>query len=72
MKKTVKIALKRFIILLLCLVMGFGLFAAVGGSNRTATIIIGSICLGLILIYWIWAIIIIRREDQKKKKKDGK
>ncbi len=75
MKKSVKIALKRFIILLICLVMVLALTLAGNKHlNDTARIVIG-ICAGVsVIVYWIYAIISIRRDEQRKKRneKDGK
>ena len=75
MKKSVKIAWKRFLILLICLVMVLALTLAGNKHlNDTARIVIGT-CAGVsVVVYWIYAIISIRRDEQKKKRnqKDGK
>lgn len=67
MKKSIKIALKRFIILFLCLLMVVTLFSVSGNKNSTVSIVVGCISLGIMVIYWIYAIISIRRSEQKKK-----
>ena len=68
MKKSVKIALKRFLVLLICLVMVMSLFAGIDGVDNTVRIVAAIVCGSLIVIYWIYAIITIRRDDQRKKK----
>lgn len=67
MKKETKIAWKRFIVLLVVLAMFFGVFAGIpSGISSTAKIVVGSVLLGLLAIYWIFAIILIRRKAQKE------
>jgi protein-S-isoprenylcysteine O-methyltransferase Ste14 len=67
MKKDTKIAFKRFIVLLIVLAMFFGVFAGIpSGISSTAKIVVGSILLGLLVIYWIVALILIRRKSQKE------
>ena len=67
MKKDTKIAFKRFIVLLIVLAMFFGVFAGIpSGISSTAKIVVGSILLGLLVIYWIIALILIRRKSQKE------
>ena len=67
MKNPIKVALKRFMILLIVLVMVLSLFMA-GTVDNTARIIIGIIFGVVVIIYWVYAIIVIRRENQRKKK----
>ncbi len=67
MKKDTKIAFKRFIVLLIVFAMFFGVFAGIpSGISSTAKIVVGSILLGLLVIYWIVALILIRRKSQKE------
>lgn len=72
MKKSVKIALKRFIVLLICMVMVITLFAAMDHVDTSVKITIGVICLVLTVVYWVYALITIRRDEQKKKSNKGK
>lgn len=72
MKKSVKVALKRFVILLLCLLMALTLFAVGTNKDLTVTMVVGIICAGLVFVYWVWAIILIRRDQQKDDRKNGK
>lgn len=67
MKKSVKLALKRFVILLIVLVMVLSLFMT-GTIDNTARIIIGILFGVVVIIYWVYAIIVIRRENQRKNK----
>ena len=71
MKKSVKIALKRFLVLLICLVMVLTLFFAMDNVDKTVRIVVGVSCLVIIIAYWIYAFISIRRDNQRKKR-DGK
>ena len=68
MKKSVKVALKRFLVLLICLVMVMSLFVGIKDLDNNVRIIAGIVCGTLIIIYWVYAIITIRREEQRKKK----
>jgi hypothetical protein len=69
MKKETKIAWKRFVVLVVVLAMAFGVIAAIpSGLDSTGKIVVGSIILGIMAIYWIYAIIAIRRKDQLDKK----
>lgn len=70
MKKPVKIALKRFFVLLLCLLMVMTLFALIKDVDMQTKGIIGAICIVAIIIYWVYAIIVIRRSEQLKKRKE--
>ena len=71
MKKSVKIAIKRFLVLLICLVMVLTLFFAMDNVDKTVRLIVGISCLVIIVAYWIYALISIRRDNQRKKR-DGK
>ena len=71
MKKSVKIALKRFLVLLICLVMVLTLFFAMDNVDKTVRLVVGISCLVIIVAYWIYALISIRRDNQRKKR-DGK
>lgn len=68
MKKSVKVAWKRFIVLLICLVMVMSLFIGLDGIDTTTRIVIGVISGSLVIIYWVYAIISIRRQEQRNKK----
>ena len=68
MKKSVKVALKRFLVLLICLVMVMSLFVGIKDLDNNVRIIADIVCGSLIIIYWVYAIIAIRREEQRKKK----
>lgn len=70
MKKPVKIALKRFFVLLICLLMVMTLFASIEHVDVKTKGIIGAICIVVIIIYWVYAIIVIRRSEQLKKRKE--
>ena len=71
MKKSVKIAIKRFLVLLICLVMVLTLFFAMDNVDKTVRLVVGISCLVIIVAYWIYAFISIRRDNQRKKR-DGK
>lgn len=71
MKKSVKIAIKRFLVLLICLVMVLTLFFAMDNVDKTVRLVVGISCLVIIVAYWIYALISIRRDNQRKKR-DGK
>ena len=71
MKKSVKIALKRFLVLLICLVMVLTLFFAMDNVDKTVRLVVGISCLVIIVAYWIYALISVRRDNQRKKR-DGK
>ena len=71
MKKSVKIAIKRFLVLLICLVMVLTLFFAMDNVDKTVRLVVGIFCLVIIFAYWIYALISIRRDNQRKKR-DGK
>ena len=68
MKKSVKVALKRFLVLLICLVMVMSLFVGIDSIDNKVRIVAGIVCGSLIIIYWVYAIISIRRDEQRKKK----
>ena len=72
MKKSVKIALKRFLVLLICLVMVLTLFFAMDNVDRTVRLLVGISCLVIIVAYWIYALISIRRDNQRKKRDEKK
>ena len=72
MKKSVKIALKRFLVLLICLVMVLTLFFAMDNVDKTVRLIVGISCLVIIVAYWIYALISIRRDNQRKKRDEKK
>jgi antibiotic biosynthesis monooxygenase (ABM) superfamily enzyme len=69
MKKSVKVALKRFVVLLICLLMVMSLFASIDKIEQNTKVIIGTICIVCMIIYWVYAIISIRRHEQLKKRK---
>ena len=69
MKKSVRVALKRFLVLLICLVMVMTLFASIEHVDPNTKAIIGAICIVVVIIYWVYAIITIRRSEQLKKRK---
>ena len=71
MKKSVKVALKRFLVLLLALLMVIPLFAMGDKIDTGVKIGVGVTCLVIIAIYWIYAIIAIRREDQRKQRNEN-
>ena len=71
MKKSVKVALKRFAVLLLCLLMVVPLFAMGDKLDKGVKIGVGVGCLVIIVIYWIYAFIVIRREDQRKNRNEN-
>ena len=72
MKKSVKIALKRFLVLLICLVMVLTLFFAMDNVDKTVRLVVGISCLVIIVAYWIYALISIRRDNQRKKRDEKK
>ncbi|MDD7735744.1 MAG: hypothetical protein SOW55_05355 [Bacilli bacterium] len=72
MKKSVKIALKRFLVLLICLVMVLTLFFAMDNVDKTVRLVVGISCLVVIIAYWIFALISIRRDNQRKKRDEKK
>ena len=71
MKKSVKVALKRFAVLLLCLLMVVPLFAMGDKLDKGVKIGVGVGCLVIIVIYWIYAFIVILREDQRKNRNEN-
>ena len=71
MKKSVKIAIKRFLVVLIYLVMVLTLFFAMDNVDKTVRLVVGISCLVIIVAYWIYALISIRRDNQRKKR-DGK
>ena len=72
MKKSVKIAIKRFLVLLICLVMVLTLFFAMDNVDKTVRLVVGISCLVIIVAYWIYALISIRRDNQRKKRDEKK
>lgn len=72
MKKSAKIALKRFLVLLICLVMVLTLFFAMDNVDKTVRLVVGISCLVVIIAYWIFALISIRRDNQRKKRDEKK
>ena len=72
MKKSVKIAIKRFLVLLICLVMVLTLFFAMDNVDKTVRLVVGISCLVVIIAYWIFALISIRRDNQRKKRDEKK
>ena len=72
MKKSVKIALKRFLVLLICLVMVLTLFFAMDNVDKTVRLVVGISCLVVIIAYWIFALISIRRDNQRNKRDEKK
>ena len=69
MKKSVKIALKRFFILLICLLMVMTLFSSIEHVDMKTKGVIGAICIVVVIVYWVYAIITIRRSEQLKRRK---
>lgn len=66
MKKNMKLAWKRFLVLFICLLLIFPLLVGIKEVSKETKIIIGILFLALMVIYWLYAIISIRRDNQKK------
>ena len=65
MRKSVKVALKRFAVLMICLLMVVPLLAIGDNLDKNAKIWVGVVALIIIAGYWIYAYIDIRRDKQR-------